>query len=497
MNDTILEMRNINKSFSKVRVLNNVDFELKRSEVHVLIGENGAGKSTLMKILTGIYNCDDGEILLKNSSGNFENLEITDTRYALKKGISMVFQEFNLMNNLSIAENIYVGYEPKKRGIVDFKKMNEDAAIQLKRVGLEVSPKTTVGSLSVADKQCVEIAKCLSHEARIIILDEPTSSLSEKEVKVLFGIIKTLKENGVSIVYISHRMNEIFEIGDRITVLRDGLFIATLNVADLKKSELVKMMIGREYEEANSSLANHDKKLMLQVKNLSVGKFDAKIDFDAYGGEILGIFGLIGAGRTELARVIFGIDSKKGGKIIKSGKNLRIKSPYDAIKNGIGLIPEDRKEIGLITKLNVRDNISLIKLKDMSWVLASRGNETKIAEEFIKKTSISTQGVMQLTENLSGGNQQKVVISKWLAVDMDVIILDEPTRGVDVGAKNGIYKIIRELAAAGKCIIMISSDLPEILRVSQRIIVMQDGAIMLDDAVGNMDQEIIMNAAFN
>ena len=462
-----------------------------------MIGENGAGKSTLMKILTGIYHRDGGEILLRNSQNQFEKLEAPDSRYALEKGISMVFQEFNLMNNLSIAENIFVGYEPKKHGVVDYKKMYEDAAKQLERVSLSVSPKMLVGSLSVAEKQCVEIAKCLSQNARIIVLDEPTSSLSEKEVTVLFDLIRNLKANGVSIVYISHRMNEIFEIGDRITVFRDGSLIDTLDTKDTNEDELVKLIIGREFDSSGMTLQNGKKELMLQVKNISVGKFDAKISLDAFAGEILGVFGLIGSGRTELAKVIFGIDNAGDGQIIKSGKTLRIKSPHIAINNGIGLIPEDRKEVGLITMHNVRDNISLIKLKEFPWVLGSRSEETKVTEHFIKKTSIATRGPRQLTKYLSGGNQQKVVISKWLAVDMDVLILDEPTRGVDVGAKSEIYEIIRELAAAGKCIIMISSDLPEILRVCQRVVVMHDGTIMLDDSTSNLDQEKIMRAALS
>lgn len=497
MDNTILKTTNISKSFSGVKVLNNIDFDLKRGEVHVLIGENGAGKSTLMKILTGIYQRDSGEILLKNNDGKFEKLEVPNPRYALEKGISMVFQEFNLMNNLSIAENIYIGYEPKKHGIVDFKKMNEEALKQLQRVGLDVSPKIKVGSLSVAEKQCVEIAKCLSQNARIIILDEPTSSLSEKEVRVLFELIRNLKKNGVSIVYISHRMNEIFEIGDRITVFRDGYLIDTLNVSETNEDELVKLIIGREFDNSDSTMLKTKKELMLQVENVSVGRFDSKISFDAYAGEILGIFGLIGSGRTELARVIFGIDSIKEGKIKKNGNTITLRSAYDAIRNGIGLIPEDRKELGLITMHDVRDNISLIKLKEFPWILSSRANETKTAEEYIKKTSIATRGPKQLTKYLSGGNQQKVVISKWLAVDMDVIILDEPTRGVDVGAKREIYEIIRELAVQGKCIIMISSDLPEILRVCQRVLVMHDGAITLDEYVENLDQEKIMRAALS
>ncbi len=411
----------------------------------------------------------------------------------------MVFQEFNLMENMTIAENICIGYEPVKGIVLDRKKMMQTAREQMRRVNMEdVSPTAVVETLTTAQKQCVEIAKCLSHDAKIIILDEPTSSLSEKEVVTLFSLIRSLKASGVSIVYISHRMEEIFEIGDRITVFRDGKMIDTVHVADTTENDLVKMIIGREFvsDDACEGERKHEE-VRLEGRNISVGKFGKKLDFRIYKGEILGIFGLVGAGRTELARMIFGIDPMGDGVLYKDGKQIRIRNPRDAIRQGIGMIPEDRKHLGLITKLDVRDNLTLAALKKMPAVLKNRTMETSLTEEYIDRLGIVTAGQQQMIERLSGGNQQKVVISKWLALDLDVVILDEPTRGVDVGAKAEIYGIMRQLAEEGKSILMISSDLPEVLRVSHRILVMHDGEIKLNRPSNELDQEQIMHAAIS
>ncbi len=499
MSDVILQMSNITKRFSGVTVLNKVNFNLRRGEVHVLIGENGAGKSTLMKILTGIHQKDEGRILLMDQEGELKEAELDSPVTALEKGISMVFQEFNLMENMTIAENICIGYEPVKGIVLDRKKMMQTAREQMRRVNMEdVSPTAVVETLTTAQKQCVEIAKCLSHDAKIIILDEPTSSLSEKEVVTLFSLIRSLKASGVSIVYISHRMEEIFEIGDRITVFRDGEMIDTVHVADTTENDLVKMIIGREFvsDDACEGERKHEE-VRLEGRNISVGKFGKKLDFRIYKGEILGIFGLVGAGRTELARMIFGIDPMGDGVLYKDGKQIRIRNPRDAIRQGIGMIPEDRKHLGLITKLDVRDNLTLAALKKMPAVLKNRTMETSLTEEYIDRLGIVTAGQQQMIERLSGGNQQKVVISKWLALDLDVVILDEPTRGVDVGAKAEIYGIMRQLAEEGKSILMISSDLPEVLRVSHRILVMHDGEIKLDRPSNELDQEQIMHAAIS
>lgn len=498
MKDIILKMSGITKRFSGVTVLDHVDFELRQGEVHVLIGENGAGKSTLMKILTGVYQKDEGDIFLRDDDKDLKTAEIADPSSALEKGISMVFQEFNLMENMSIAENICIGYEPVNLRVLDFGKMNEIAREQLKRVKMDISPKRTVASLTVAQKQCVEIAKCLSHNAKIIVLDEPTSSLSEKEVRTLFELIRSLKASGVSIVYISHRMEEIFEIGDRITVFRDGKMIDTVNVSDTDENQLVKMIIGRELDTDDHSQAlKGELPVMLEGKNISVSNFGAKLDFKLHAGEIAGIFGLVGAGRTELARVIFGIDPIGGGTLFKEGKKIKIHSPSDAIRCRIGMVPEDRKLLGLITKLNVRDNLVLTKLRELPAILPSRNKEISLTQEYIKRLAIAAHSQQQLVESLSGGNQQKVAIAKWLALNLDVLILDEPTRGVDVGAKAEIYEIMRGLASQGMGILMISSDLPEILRVSQRVMVMHDGEIKLDAPVEELDQERIMHAAIS
>lgn len=496
MGDTILTMSNISKRFSGVKVLDQVDFSLKKGEIHVLIGENGAGKSTLMKILTGVYQKDEGKILLENNSGNLEEVVFKTPKQALDCGISMVFQEFNLIENMSIAENIYIGREPIKNFKVDFKKMQRDALEELKKVQLNVSPRTLVSSLTVAEKQVVEIAKCISFNARVIILDEPTSALSEKEVDALFKLVKMLKKQGISIIYISHRMEEIFEIGDRITVLRDGQFINTVKVSETTPNEIVKMMIGRDFDEQDISREHVIRdEVMLECRNISVRKDGEKFDFKVYKGEILGIFGLIGAGRTELAKRIFGLDNINDGEIYKKGKKITIRNPWDAIDHKIGLIPEDRKIQGLNLKQDIRDNITLIKLRDLGSILMSKNNENEITKKYMDLLSVVASSPFQTVERLSGGNQQKVAIGKWLSIDLDVIIMDEPTRGIDVGAKAEIYKLMRYLAQEGKSIIVISSDLPEVLRVSDRIVVMHDGKIKFDEPNLDLNQEIIMQAA--
>ncbi|MFZ3151701.1 MAG: sugar ABC transporter ATP-binding protein [Anaerolineaceae bacterium] len=496
MDDTILVMSNISKQFSGITVLDNVNFSLSRGEVHVLIGENGAGKSTLMKILTGVYQADSGQISMLDKNDEFKSMHFKNPKDAIDRGISMVFQESNLMENLSIAENIYVGREPTKKGFVDFEQMFKDADEQLKLVSLDIPSTRIVNSLTIAQKQCVEIAKCLSYNARIIILDEPTSALSEKEVKTLFKIIKKLKRQSIGVIYISHRMEEIFEIGDRITVLRDGQYIGTVSADETQENELIKMMIGREFE--NNPLmfdSNECSEVVIECKNLLISKFNEKVDFQARAGEIVGIFGLIGAGRTELARIFFGIDPIQKGCMYIHNKKVEIDDPSSAIKHRIGLIPEDRKLHGLNLQQDIRDNVSLIKLSEFRWILPTRRQESSLTEKYMKLLSIVAPSQRQKVTNLSGGNQQKVVIAKWLTMNMDVLILDEPTRGIDVGAKAEIYDIIRDLARQGKCILMISSDLPEILRVSQRIVVMHDGKITLDTLNNGLNQEIIMQAA--
>lgn len=498
MGKTILKMTNISKSFSGVKVLLDVDFELEAGEVHVLMGENGAGKSTLMKILTGVYSLDAGEIYLAGENGELKRTYIDNPKTALGLGISMVFQEFNLMPNMSIAENISIGYEPVRHGVIQQDSMNEFARRMLEKVALEVPVSRLVENLTTAEKQSVEIAKCLSHDGKILILDEPTSSLSEKEVRNLFRLISELKQQGISIVYISHRMEEIFEIGDRITVFRDGRRVDTRRVSDVTEKELIRMMVGTEFnEKITERVVSDQAEVALKAEGLTTAKYDVPVSFEAYKGEILGIFGLVGAGRTELARVLFGVDTSPTGKLIKDGVPIHLKSPSDAIRHRIGMIPEDRKEYGLVLKHSIQENLTLVKLWELSWFLKTSKEEERISDYYIKNLSIAASGNRQAVERLSGGNQQKVVISKWISIDLDVIILDEPTRGVDVKAKAEIYEIMRDLANKGKCILMISSDLPEILRVSHRVLVMHDGIITLDAATSDLNKEMILAAAIN
>ena len=496
---TVLRTENITKSFSGVTVLKNINFELRAGETHVLIGENGAGKSTLMKILLGVYHQNSGKIFLADDSGELRETEVPNPKVAMEKGISMVFQEFNLMDNMNIAENIFIGKEIVKNGVLDKKTMHEEAKKWINQVKLDVPTDTLVGKLTTAEKQCVEIAKCLSQHAKIIILDEPTSSLSDKEVRTLFTLINSLKKEGISIVYISHRMEELFEIGDRVTVFRDGEYIGTENISDITEQELIKMMIGREfnYDEVKHTDKESEEEKVFEVKGICTKKSAEPIDFYVRRGEIVGVFGLVGAGRTEMARVMFGIDKSSCGTIFKNGKAVTINSPKDAIDNGIGMVPEDRKQLGLITKHNIQNNLTIVKLRELPKVLLSDNEEAEIADKYIGTLSIAANSRKQLVERLSGGNQQKVVISKWISLDLDVLIFDEPTRGVDVKAKAEIYEIMRDLSSRGKAIIMISSDLPEILRVSDRVVVMHDGRITMNESVAGLDQEKIMNAALS
>lgn len=496
----ILDMRNITKSFAGVTVLDDVKLDLYEGEVLALMGENGAGKSTLMKILTGVYSKDSGTVEKTNKDGQMETLEHMTPKQAQEKGISIVFQEFNLLNNMSIAENIYIGREPKtKAGTMDWKKLRKDTQKMLEHVRLDKTPDTMVADLSVAEKQSVEIAKCLSYKADIIVLDEPTSCLTDREVDILFDLIRELKAQGTSIIYISHRMEEIFKITDRITVFRDGKYVDTFITSQTDHATLVQSMIGRKLTlEKNTQIKEFSKlELALDVQNVDVGVTmrSAPFDFQLHKGEILGFFGLVGAGRTELARIIFGIDKNDSVKINKNGKTLKIAGPLDAINEGIALVPEDRKELGLILSLSVQDNLVLAALKNMSSFRKSMAEEKALTLKYIKDLSVSLSSEEQLIEELSGGNQQKVVLGKWLALEPDILILDEPTRGIDVGAKAEIYQIMRSLAEKGTSIIMISSEMPEILHISDRVIVLFEGQKTLDASTSELDQEKLMHAA--
>ena len=498
MNRTIVEMDNIVKSFAGIKALNDVHLDLREGELHALMGENGAGKSTLMKILTGVYSKDSGAIKLAGEDGNLKEVEIKTPLQAQHLGISMVFQEFNLLDNMDIAENIFLGREPiDGKHCIDKKKMYADANKWLDKVHLDVDPKSKVSDLSVGFKQLLEIAKCLSFNARIIILDEPTASLTDRESETLFSIIDELKQNNISIVYISHRMEEVFNLADRITVFRDGTYIDTVERKDFKEDQIIKMMIGRELQEDVSKRAvkSGSDEVALEVQNVKVYKNSTPVNLKLHKGEILGMFGLVGAGRTELSRVIFGIDPVGDGRILVDGKEVKITCPLDAIKAGIALVPEDRKDLGLILGMSVKDNMLLPKLGTFKSPVLNKKDISNITGTYIQDLSIALASEEEEVKNLSGGNQQKVVIAKWMAMNPKVLIMDEPTRGIDIGAKSEIYAIMRKLTEEGMSIIMISSEMAEIQKVSDRVIVMHEGSMTGEMSVDEATQATIMNAA--
>ena len=491
-------MDNIVKSFAGIKALNDVHLDLREGELHALMGENGAGKSTLMKILTGVYSKDSGTIKLASEDGSLKEVEIKTPLQAQHLGISMVFQEFNLLDNMDIAENIFLGREPvDRKHCIDKKKMYADAKKWLDKVHLDIDPKSKVSDLSVGFKQLLEIAKCLSFNARIIILDEPTASLTDRESETLFSIIDELKRNNISIVYISHRMEEVFNLADRITVFRDGTYIDTVERKNFKEDEIIKMMIGRELQEDVSARAikGSSDKIALEVQNIKVYKNSTPVNLKLRKGEILGMFGLVGAGRTELSRVIFGIDPVRDGRILVDGKEIKITRPLDAIKAGIALVPEDRKDLGLILGMSVKDNMLLPKLGTFTSPVLNKKDISNITGTYIQDLSIALASEEEEVKNLSGGNQQKVVIAKWMAMNPKILIMDEPTRGIDIGAKSEIYAIMRKLTEEGMSIIMISSEMAEIQKVSDRVIVMHEGSVTGEMSVDEATQATIMNAA--
>ena len=498
MNRTIVEMDNIVKSFAGIKALNDVHLDLREGELHALMGENGAGKSTLMKILTGVYSKDSGTIKLAGEDGSLKEVEIKTPLQAQHLGISMVFQEFNLLDNMDIAENIFLGREPiDGKHCIDKKKMYADAKQWLDKVHLDVDPKSKVSDLSVGFKQLLEIAKCLSFDARIIILDEPTASLTDRESETLFSIIEELKRNHISIVYISHRMEEVFRLADRITVFRDGTYIDTVERKDFQEDQIIKMMIGRELQENVPKRVEKagSNEVALEVQNVKVYKNSTPVNLKLYRGEILGMFGLVGAGRTELSRVIFGINPIGDGKVLVDGKEVKITCPLDAIKAGIGLVPEVRKDLGLILGMSVKDNMLLPKLGTFKSPVLNKKDISNITGTYIQDLSIALASEEEEVKNLSGGNQQKVVIAKWMAMNPKVLIMDEPTRGIDIGAKSEIYAIMRRLTEEGMSIIMISSEMAEIQKVSDRVIVMHEGSVTGEMSVSEATQATIMNAA--
>ena len=492
---SILQITNLTKSYSGIKALDNVQLSLKKGEVHALMGENGAGKSTFMKILIGLINADSGEIIFEGKV--LKGSGINDIQ---RKGISMIHQEILIIPELTVAQNIFLGREKEIIGSKTIW-LNDDnikskAAELLQQMGVDISPNVKMKYLSVAQMQMVEIAKAISNDAKVMIMDEPTSAISDKEVATLFRIIRDLKAKGVSIIYISHKMDEIFRISDTITVLRDGKYIGTKSAAELDNNSLIAMMVGREINNMFPETNSEKGKQVLSVKNLSKnGKFSG-INFEVHAGEILGIAGLMGAGRTEIARAIYGLDKPDSGEIFVSGEKVKIKSPDDAVKAGIGYVSEDRKGLGFIPKMSVLQNMTLGSLRDHRLgIFINEKSEHVVTSDMIGDLKIKSSGVDQKVTHLSGGNQQKVVIGKVLLSSPKVIILDEPTRGVDVGAKFEIYKLIHNLAAKGIAIIMISSELPEILGMSDRVMVLSKGKQTAMLSRNEATQELIMKYA--
>ncbi|MFZ7090020.1 sugar ABC transporter ATP-binding protein [Primorskyibacter sp. 2E233] len=470
-----LRLEGIVKTFPGVRALDGVSFSVMPGEVHALMGENGAGKSTLMKVLGGIYQPEEGQIIV-----NEEPVVMTSPLQAKSKGIVFIHQELSLAEELSVAENIYLGELPMRSfGRVDWKTLYErtDAILQKLKVGFDA--RTRVGDLSIANQQMVEIARALTVEAKAVIFDEPTASLTDAEKVVLFDVISDLQSQGVGIIYISHRMEEIFKITDRISVLRDGQYRGTLETAKTNEEDVTQLMIGRKLDLSRNASHHELGEVALEVRGLSCGKLFQDVSFEVRRGEVLGFYGLVGAGRTEIAETLFGLRDPSGGTILLDGKQTTINSPADAISKGISLVPEDRKGQGLVLGMNCRDNMTLPQVSDLTaGPFVAEGAEVAIFDQYRDRLDIRTPGWKQIVGNLSGGNQQKIVIGKWLSMHPSVLIVDEPTRGIDVGSKSEIHNLIRELAAQGYAVIVISSEMPEVLHVSDRIVAMYAGRVM-------------------
>jgi inositol transport system ATP-binding protein len=489
----ILEMKGISKFFTGIQVLKDVNLSVKVGEVHALMGENGAGKSTLMKVLMGLHKADGGEILL-----NGQKVQIDNTAAALKSGITMIHQELSPIPEMTIGENIFLGRESllKNTPFIDKKALYSRTSEILEKFNMKLNPKTKMKKLSVAQTQMIEIIKAVSYEAKIIIMDEPTSALTEEEVQELFKTIRNLKKQGVAIIYISHRMEEIYELADSITVFRDGQFICTDSMKNMTKDRLITSMVGRKLDNYFPKKQVKVGEIALQVKNLNRKGVFKNINFEVKKGEILGIAGLVGAGRSEVMRTIFGIDALDSGEIVLEGKSVRITNTNDAISHGIAMVTEDRKELGLVLCRSIKENISLPRLnKFCKGLIINKKLESQKIQEIASALTVKMRNQDQTAGSLSGGNQQKVVLAKWLLEKPKVLILDEPTRGIDVGAKAEIYKLMSAFAEEGMSIIMISSELPEVIGMSDRILVMGEGKIKGEFTKENVSQEDILKCA--
>lgn len=485
--EVVLKFDHVLKQFGSIKALKEVSFEIFKGEVHCLVGENGAGKSTLMKILSGAYDIDGGSIYIEG-----EKKIINNPAKAAELGIAVVYQEMNTVNKLSITDNILLGRENTKYGLNFEKKNKEEVKPYLDMVGLDKRPSELMEKLSIAQKQMVMIAKALSQNAKIIVLDEPTAMLNEVEVKILFSIIAKLKSKGITIIYISHRMEEIYQIGDRVSILKDGGYVGTYETNNIPVEKLIVKMVGRELKEVYPKKDRKRGRELLRVENLFTDKLQ-NVSFTLYEGEVLGLSGLVGAGRTEILRAIFGVDQCSAGKIFIRGKEVKITNPKDAIKQKIGFVPEDRKIQGVVNCLSVKENLTLV----YSQIQAKRGFlnralEQNITDSFIRQLKIKTSGMEQTIGNLSGGNQQKVVLSKWLSINPQIMLLDEPTQGIDVGAKAEIYQVIDHLSREGIGILLVSSDLVEIINLCNRIIVMREGCVSGEVKENEMTEDHVM-----
>ena len=490
----LLEVRGVTKSFPGVRALSDMHLDLRRGEVLAVVGENGAGKSTLMKLLSGIHTADEGEFFLDG-----EPLHVTGPRDAQALGISIIHQEFNLMPDLTVAQNIYIGREPRRGGfLLDQRRLNADARELIERLQLPLSPGQVVGNLTVAKQQMVEIAKALSYDAKVLIMDEPTAALNDAEVAVLHDLIRRFVTPETGVIYISHRMDELKVISDRITVIRDGEFVGTVDTASTSMREVISLMVGREIAAGAVPVGvREDREVVLKVTGLSTKHLLKDVSFELHEGEILGFAGLMGAGRTEVARAIVGADRSTAGSVELHGKPVEVANPAQAAKLRIGYLSEDRKHFGLLLEQEVNANIGLSALQErfQSGGFVKDRSMRATSTEYVGTLRIKTPSISQTVKNLSGGNQQKVVIAKWLVKDCDVLIFDEPTRGIDVGAKEEIYRLLNDLAAEGKSIIMISSELPEVLRMSHRIVVMSEGRVTGVIPASEATQESVMHYA--
>ena len=487
----VLRLQGIVKTFPGVRALDGVDFDVRPGEVHALMGENGAGKSTLMKVLAGMYQPNEGRITIDD-----ESVIMTNPIEAKEHGVILIHQELSLAEQMTVAENVFLGELPHTRwGFVDWNTLDERVGAILSKLNCDFGSRTRVGSLSIAKKQMVEIARALTHQAKVVVFDEPTASLTDAEKVVLFDVIRDLKADGVGIVYISHRMEEIFTVCDRITVLRDGTYRGTLVAADTNEDEVTQLMIGRSLDYSRNIVAGLQGDLTLEVVGLSCGKLYQDVSFSVHAGEVVGFYGLVGAGRTEIAETLFGLREPSAGTIRLGGKEVTIDSPAEAIQNGISLVPESRKEQGLVLGMNCRDNMTLPQVDDITaGPFVSNGAEIAIYDMYRDRLDIKAPSWRSEVGNLSGGNQQKIVIGKWLAMKPRVLIVDEPTRGIDVGSKAEIHNLIRELAQTGYAVIVISSEMPEILRVSDRVIAMYQGRIMREFTADEVNEDNLVQA---